>query len=152
MPNDSNPETSTDNQTPVTAPEETGSSTTPSTPGEAPKDGAGNLLAEVSELVKNSTPKVRTRLVETLVEKEVQSRADILSKALDMRQAASSEFRKVNCPDVVTFDVNGKEAGGTYTKERLKEIKDKREKFQKIETAIEKALSGDWSKVKELKG
>ncbi len=125
--------------------------TPPAAPAPEEKDNAATVLSEVAERIKASTPTVRTKLVETLVEKEVVLRADLLGKALDARSAAVSELQKINKPDVVTYDADGKEVGGTYTKDNLKKIKEGKEKLAKIEKAIELALSGEWQKLKELK-
>lgn len=112
---------------------------------------AKSLLAEVAERVKGSNDLVQEAYISKLVTKEVEQRVDLLDKAMQKRFTCLSELNKVNRPDVETFDADGKLASGTYTKDRLKMIKEAKEALAKVENAIDKALAGDWSKVKELK-
>jgi hypothetical protein len=112
---------------------------------------AKSLLAEVANRVKGTNDIVQETYITKLVQKEVEQRVDLLDKAMQKRFACLTELNKVNRPDVETFGADGKLASSTYTKERLKAIKDAKEALAKIENAIDKALAGDWSKVKELK-
>ncbi len=140
--------TPSENTTPST--ESTPTDPSPTTDGPSATSAVG-LLAEVAEAVKTSTPAVRARLVESMVEKEIKARAELLGKALDARSAANSEHQKINKPDVVTYNEHGVEVAGNYTKDHLKKIKESKDKLVKIEKAIELALGGDWTKLKELK-
>jgi hypothetical protein len=107
------------------------------------------LLSTIAERVKASNPAVTERWVDSQVEKEVSDRVGLLDKAMQKRFQCMTELNKVNRPDVVTYDADEKPVSGTYTKERLKAIKDAKEQLAKVENALEKALAGDWSKVKE---
>jgi len=123
---------------------------TPETP-ETKESVAASLLATIAEKVKNSAPEVTRRYAESQAEKEISARVDLLDRGMQKRFSCLYELNKVNRPDVVTYDVDGKETGtGTYTKERVKAIKDSKEALAKIENALEKALGGDWSKLKEI--
>lgn len=108
-----------------------------------------SLLQAIAERIKASNPLVTERWVETEVEKEVTNRVNLLDKAMQKRFTCMTELNKINRPDVVTYDADEKPVSGTYTKERLKAIKDGKEALAKIENALDKALAGDWSKVKE---
>lgn len=107
------------------------------------------LLHTIAERVKASNPTVTERWVETEVEKEVANRVGLLDKAMQKRFQCMSELNKINRPDIEYFDSSGGSNGGHFTKERLKAIKDAKEALAKVENALEKALNGDWSKVKE---
>ncbi len=112
---------------------------------------AKGLLAQVAERVKGSGSAIQERYINTLVEKEITDRVGLLDKAMQKRFTCLSELNKVNRPDVETFDAEGKLVSGTYTKERIKAIREAKEALAKVENAIDKALGGDWQKVKELK-
>lgn len=113
----------------------------------APKDSAVTILAEVAAAISDSTKEVRNRLVASLVSKEIQSRAELLGKALEERMQMGSELQKIK-PDVLAYDENGKETSSSWSKEQAKRLKETKEKLAKIDKKIELALSGDWSKIK----
>lgn len=110
---------------------------------------ASGLLATVAERVKASNPEVQKRFVDTLVEKEISGRVDLLDKAMQKRFQCLTELNKVDRPDVEAFNPDGSRAYGHFSKDRLKAIKDAKEALAKVEGSIEKALVGnDWSKLK----
>jgi len=116
---------------------------------EAKKTKAQELLADIAAKVKDSGPAVVEKYLAASVQKEIDSRVDLLDKAIQKRFELLGALGKVNRPDVVTYDAEGKEASGTYTKPRLEEIKKAKEALEKHENALEKALiSNDWSKLK----
>lgn len=109
------------------------------------------LLAEVAERVKVSAPEVYNRLRDSMVEKEVASRVQLLDTAFQKRRELSNELTKVNRPDQETYNVDGSVASQSYTKARLEEIKKAKETLAKMEEAMERALAdNDWSKLKNL--
>jgi hypothetical protein len=112
---------------------------------------AKSLLAEVAQRVKGTNDIVQETYITKLVQKEVENRVDLLDKAMQKRFACLDALNKINRPDVEHCDRDGKVIGGHYTKERSKAIKDAEEALGKVENAIDKALGGDWSKLKELK-
>ncbi len=126
-------------------------SETPAQPAQpATKESvAKGLLATIAERVATSNPVVTQRYIDTQVEKEITDRVALLDKGMQKRFQCLTELNKVNRPDQETFNADGSLASGTYSKDRLKAIKDAREALAKIEGALEKALGGDWSKLKE---
>jgi hypothetical protein len=112
---------------------------------------AKGLLAQVAERVKDSGDLIQETYITKLVTKEVEQRVDLLDKAMQKRFTCLSELNKVNRPDIEAFDELGKLVSGNFSKDRVKAIRDAKEQLQKVETAIDKALGGDWTKVKELK-
>jgi len=108
-----------------------------------------SLLQSIAERVKASNPTVTERWIDTEVEKEVANRVGLLDKAMQKRFTCMTELNKINRPDVVTYDSSEQIVSGTYTKDRLKAIKDAKEALAKVENALEKAFAGDWTKVKE---
>jgi hypothetical protein len=136
--------------TETTTPETTTTEPAPVAPAPTTKESAAaGMLATVAEKVKGANPEVQKRFIEKLVEKELDERVGLLDKAFQKRFTCLTELNKVNRPDEEKFDANGAKIFESYTKERLKAIKDAKEALGKVEGAIEKALAGDWSKVKE---
>lgn len=117
---------------------------------ETQESKAQGLLALVAEKVKESGPVVYQRMVETLVEKEISDRVNLLDKALQKRFQLQVDLRKANKPDVETFNADGSTATQSFTKGKLEEIKKAKEALEKHEQALEKALaSNDWNRLKE---
>ncbi len=116
---------------------------------DAKKSKAQEVLADIAARVKDSGPEVVEKYIEASVKKEVEGRVELLDKAIQKRFELHGALGKVNRPDVITYDAEGKEASGTYTKPRLEEIKKAKEALDKHEGALEKALiSNDFSKLK----
>jgi hypothetical protein len=112
---------------------------------------AKGLLAQVAERVKGAGDVIQERYIDTLVQKEITERVGLLDKAMQKRFTCLSELNKVNRPDIEAFDAEGKLVSGNFSKERIKAIREAKEALAKVENAIDKALGGDWQKVKELK-
>lgn len=123
---------------------------TPATPT-TKESAAGNIIATIAAKVKDSNPEVQRRFIESQVDAEITSRVGLLDKAMQKRFQCMTELNKVNRADIETFNADGSTASATFSKDRLKAIKDGKEALAKVESAIEKAIAGDWSKVKELK-
>lgn len=109
-----------------------------------------DLLSQVSDAVKDSSELVRKRLVDALVDRELTSRVDLLDKALTKLKDAKKEVDKLR-PDVETFDETGAKVTSHYSKAKLEERKKAVEAKEKLEKAVEQALSGEsFDKLKEL--
>lgn len=109
-----------------------------------------DILTEVAATLKNSSDAVKTRLVSTLVEREVLNRVDVLDKALVKLKDVKKDLEKVK-PDQETFDVDGKLISSGYSKVKADERKKAIDLKDRLEKAIELALSGDgFDKLREL--
>lgn len=109
-----------------------------------------DILAEVASTLKSSSETVKKRLVDTLVEREVVNRVDMLDKALVRLKDAKKEFDKIK-PDVDSFDADGKLVSSLYSKAKADERKKAGELKEKLEKAIDQALSGEsFDKLREL--
>ncbi len=113
-----------------------------------------DLLAAVTAGISGSGDVVAERVTAALVEKEVSSRTDaflaVLAKLNDSRNAA----KKIR-PDVETWPVGEDGAPAavslkSFSKAKLDELKKNGEEQKKLEEALDKALGGDFVKVKEL--
>lgn len=98
---------------------------------------------QVAERIKASAPDVEQRLVDMLVEKEVSRRVEVVGQGVGKANDLEKELRKIDKPDSETFNADGSTATATYTKARLEELKKTREKLDKLNKAIDKALAGD---------
>lgn len=107
------------------------------------------LLSEVAETIKNSSSAIRSRLKDTLVEREVSSRVDLLDRGLLKLREARAEIKKMK-PDQVSFDGGGQKTE-TWSKDAHEKKVKAEEQVEKLEKAIELALSGDsFDKLKDL--
>lgn len=106
---------------------------------------AENIIETVANAIKNGNETVQTNVINSLVNKELDRRADAIVKGLDSFNKLNLEIKKVK-PDVVAFDADGKQIGeGTYTKAAADKLKQSKEKAGKIERALNKALeNGDY--------
>lgn len=123
----------------------------PQPEGTKPKTAAQVVLDGVAEVLRNAGPDIVERLRQAMVDREVNERVVLLDKAFAKRLALQNELQKVNRPDSPEqFDADGARLSGTYSKARVKEIKDAKEALQRFENGLEKALNNDFSKLKEL--
>ncbi|HVI40873.1 MAG TPA: hypothetical protein VM577_09450 [Anaerovoracaceae bacterium] len=110
----------------------------------------GDLLSQVAEVVKGSTDAVQNRVKDTLVERELASRTDLLLKGLEKIREAKKELDKIR-PDVESYDENGAKVHAHYTKAKLDERKKANELKDKLEKAWEQAFNGEsFDKLREL--
>lgn len=109
-----------------------------------------DLDSSVKTLLTQSTPSLKNRVVNTLVEKELTTRHDKLLKALDMIKEAEKELKKIK-PDVEHFDADGNPEKPKYTKTQLDALKAAKKKIADINEAIALALDkGDVTKLNNL--
>jgi hypothetical protein len=106
----------------------------------------------VTNALAEAAPQVSGRVIEHYVAKEVARRTDVVIKGLDKAAELQKELRKIDRPDHVTFDKEGKPAHESYTKERLEALKKANEQLVKFEKAIEKALVGEVEDLAQLVG
>ncbi|CAB4196758.1 hypothetical protein UFOVP1290_278 [uncultured Caudovirales phage] len=114
---------------------------------------AQTVLAEVADVLKTSPTTVRSRLVSSLVEREVTRRVDLLDKGLNKLKTAKKELDKVK-PDVETFSEAGEKLTATFSKVKFEERKKALEVFEKLSKAVEAAFAGEagdcFNKLEEL--
>ena len=114
---------------------------------------AQTVLAEVADALKTSPTAVRSRLVTSLVEREVSRRVDLLDKGLTKLKAAKKELDKVK-PDVETFSEAGEKLASTFSKAKFEERKKALEAYEKLSKSVEAAFAGEagdcFNKLEEL--
>lgn len=98
---------------------------------------------QVAEDIKAMNPDVEASLVDALVDREKSKRVDALVICYDKWQKLRGEIRKAERPDQVFTDKDGKITGESFSKKAFDALKTLREKAEKIERAVEKAIKGD---------
>lgn len=106
------------------------------------------LLNQVADAIKNSDKTVQDKFTSLLVDKEINARVDMLDKAFTQLKETQSNLKKCK-PDQQSLDGSGKVVSETYTKAKFEERKKLMDQADLLEKMINKALSGDWSKIKE---
>jgi len=114
------------------------------------------LLEQVDAKIKDSTDTVANRVVDGLVEQELAARTNAFNTVLGKLRDARNAAKKIK-PDGETWPVGadglpGSESVKTFSKAKMDELKKNGEEQKKLEAALNKALEGDFSKVKELGG
>ena len=98
------------------------------------------VLAEVADALKASPEKVKGRVRDLLVEREVSKRVDLLDKGLAKLRDLKGEVNKIRPP--VSFTATGEKVEGTFAKADFEKLKKAREQVAKLENALEKAFAG----------
>lgn len=94
----------------------------------------------IAEALKGLSPRVESEVVARIADRTVDKNVDILVKCVDLLTAEEAALKKLERPDNVQFDKDGKSVSETYSKTRWDEVKKKRERIEKIKKAINKAL------------
>lgn len=131
---DSNEDTGTEELKPITNPE------------------AIKLQKDVGETIKakQDSGEIRKRVVDALVEEEMDCRTDLLTKALARRKAQAKEVEKIK-PDQEGFDVNGKVISQSWTRAKLVERTKAIKALSSIDKAINAAVNdADYNGVKKF--
>lgn len=109
--------------------------------------GASTLLAEVAANIKSAD--IKGRLIAMLTEEEVVLRANLLKTAFEKLNLQRKALTKIK-PDVITYNANGEESSASFSKAKIDELKKAKDEMGKLEKALEQALSGDYTKLKEI--
>lgn len=113
---------------------------------------SSSLLAEVADRYSTVDP-VRKKVVDLLADREIDARAAALEKVLNRRSELQKDLKKVDKPDIETFNADGSPARQEYSKAKIDEVKKAKEALDKVEKAIDLALAkNDFGKVKEIAG
>lgn len=103
------------------------------------KEESFSLTKEVKELIAASGDKVRSRVVDHLVEKVLAERVDLVLKGLEKQQTLQRDLQKCK-PDIKSVSGDGK-VEERWSEAKFKEKKELEEKLKKLSSALELALS-----------
>lgn len=111
---------------------------------DAPEQKAGPVAITLRDSVRDNliaTLPERTRglVVEHYAAAEADKQAKALIAGLDKLSLLERELNKINRPDNVGYDADGKPVSESFTKGRLDEIKKAKEQIEKLVKAINKA-------------
>lgn len=111
------------------------------------------LNEEFKSLLDASSGKVKERVLEAKVEQEIASRVELITKALAELKTKNQELSKLsNKPDREEFNASGESILKSWSKESLENMKKLRERIEKLETALEKAMNENkYEDLKNLK-
>lgn len=122
---------------------------------EEPKEDKNNLLKRAADKILGSGDRVAETVIEQFVEVEINNRVEMISKAIKTQDTMRKEFNKINRPNAIRYDViDGQQKKvESYDDSRLKQIKESKEKLDKLTTAINNALNNNtvesYTKLKE---
>lgn len=119
------------------------------TPAEVKKTTVVELHTDVASVVAERSKELKSALVASLAEKELEVRGKALLAVYDEIVKTKAEIKKVK-PDHETFNLDGTTATVAYSKAKVEEVKKLNEKLAKLEKAFSLAVDqNDFSKVKE---
>ena len=105
----------------------------------------------IADQIAGSSTVVREIVIRTMVDAEVNRRTNMLVEAIQKAEQQRRELRKFK-PDQISYTENGEVASATWSKEVLEDKKKATEKLEKLERAIEKALTaGEFNDLSNLK-
>lgn len=105
----------------------------------------------VTERLGSVGPVVRDKVIDILVDAEVEKRTTAVVNVVRKLDEAVVALRKINKPDNETFNEDGSVATTSFSKARLDDIKKTKEIVSKLEAALELAFDkSDFTKVFEL--
>lgn len=120
-------------------------------PGGEASTGRVTIQEAVRENLKSVGPRTRSAVVEYFAQKEADKQAQALIKGLEKLNTLERDYQKINRPDVITYDAEGKEDSKSFSKARIDERKKLQEQIEKLTNAINKADDNeDFSKLYDL--
>lgn len=119
------------------------------------KDSNGSYKSvqiSVAERVKSTVfnDEVNKKFEDELVDREATRRAGALSIAWENIGKLHNDLRRLDKPDQVYYDNEGKIAQQLYTHVRNEELKKLRERIEKYERAFDHAWGGDFKDLHDL--
>lgn len=98
------------------------------------------IQEKVAEKIAGSGANIADTVVNKLAEVEITRRVDILTNAIKKQEPLEKELKKIDGKDDVTTYVNGAEVKA-MSKQRFDEIKKAKENVEKLNAAINTALT-----------
>lgn len=113
---------------------------------------ATTIHGEVQRILSESTQDVRNRVVNCLVEEKLEERKKMVIDGLSKLKLARQELSTLERKGTQLLNRQKQPVGEmTFTKEQLTELDKAQQKVNKLEAAINKAISeGDYTKLTEM--
>lgn len=99
-----------------------------------------SINEQVAEKLAGISPTVSGKVVDLLVDKEVNRRVELITQGLGKLSEMERETRKLSKPDVETFNTDLTPATPQFSKARVDEIGKQRQKVEKLTKALDKAI------------
>lgn len=110
-----------------------------------------SIKDKITERIAASTTKVQEQFIDLKANEDAASRVAALSEAYAAVDKLRKDFQRIDRPDVVNVDRQGKPVGeGVYSKSRAENIKKFDDAIQKWEDALGLAWDGDFKKLREV--
>lgn len=104
-------------------------------------DGLKTITDAVAERLKSIGIDAATGpVIETLVKRKLDKVTEAMVKLMDLIEQERRNLNKINRPDIIALNAEGKSSREEYTPGRLQEINKMKQKIEKMEKAFAKAL------------
>lgn len=112
-----------------------------------------SVREKIAEQLANITPSVVDQVVETVATRETNKRAEAIVKVIDKLDQAEKEMKKLERPDQVFYDIDGKVDVAVFSEGRKNERQKKAKLIERLNSAITKAIvNGDMQDVYNMAG
>jgi len=136
----------TESDQPEQAPEEQ-KPDAPSADGQKPPSAVKTLQQAVAERIAGSGDAVLERVAEHFADETIKKRVDQVKQAMTQLDNLERDLRKIKA-DQVAYDESGKVVHTLYSREKLEERKKLTQRIEKVQRAIDKALTkGDYGDI-----
>lgn len=102
---------------------------------------AERLRSEVAEQVKKGSTTLFGAVITHFASEELDRRKNLLINGAKKLKELDIEVKKASKPDAKTFDASGRVLTEAFTEASAKKLKEAREKFDKLNKAMEKAVN-----------
>jgi hypothetical protein len=110
-----------------------------------------DIRADVGAQLAKIAPRVIEKVSISLVDRGLGKRADAIVNCIDKLEKEESELKKIDRPDSILHDREGKIIDEAFTKKRSDDIKKIEARIQKLTKSINKAIeTGDYADVYNL--
>ena len=97
------------------------------------------ITEKVAENIKTSAPAVEAKVVEALVQREVNRRSEAIIKVMDQIQRDTNKRYRIKA-DIVTYNADGSVASALYSKDAIESLAKLNKQIEKMSAAVAKAL------------
>lgn len=108
------------------------------------------ITSAVAEKLSNISPTVNEKVIDFMVNKEIEKRSDAIVKGIEKLNGLQNDMKK-HKPDQIFFDEEGNQTRAEWTKPKLEEKNKLTAQIDKMQKALDSAIgTGDMSKLYDL--